>query len=388
MRTIGLIVTILSVPAAALAQSGKYSAPVILDNIQLRAGASWQFPQTGKLKKGEQVIVHHEDGLWVAITPPPGTVSWVNHRFLGEFDPNVGGKQNALIMADNVEVRLGQEQPGPLAVTQVKLPRGTWVEVVGPKFQDGMTTWYPITPPEGEFRWLPKESLGAPSAIAPPPVFVKSGVTPPAAPPGSDLATGTLTSAAPKAATAIQNPIWDKAEQAERAGDYASAEKFYTMVYQQLQQQRNSDPEQLIVCYNRITRCQDRLKQNGAPNRSSLPLPLATSNPGNKPSSLLPPTGISASGASGTAWPATSTIPNSQQTSGPGNLRRTVFEIDGKQAYALENPPGQVIFYVTAAPGQNLDPYVNRRVELFGAVIPRGDVRGAQYMVVTQINPK
>src|SRR5258708_3781808 len=112
LRIIGLTAA-LCVTASAQAQPGKYSAAVVLPEIQMRAGGSWQFPATGKLKKGEQVIVHHEDGAWVAILPPPGTVSWVNHRFLGEFDPNGASKQNALVMADNVEVRLGQEKGGP-----------------------------------------------------------------------------------------------------------------------------------------------------------------------------------------------------------------------------------------------------------------------------------
>ena len=378
VRMIGLIATVLCVPTAVCAQPGKYSAAVILPEIQMRAGASWQFPPTGKLKKGEQVIVHHEDASWVAVLPPPGSTSWINHRFLGEFDPNGAGKQNALVMADNVEVRLGQDKGGPLGVTQVKLPRGTWVEVVGPKIRDETTTWYPIAPPEGEYRWLPKEALGAASPLAPPPVFVKSGTTP-----GNEKTPGSLTSTGPKPAlTSAQSPQWDKAEQAERSGDYGMAEKLYTMIYQDLRQ-KNADPELLLVCYNRIIKCQDRIKFDGGAPRTNLP-PL---DGGKSPATLLPPTGTS-TGAVGIAWPNTATPTGGQRSSGPGNLRRTLFTIDGKQAYALENPRGQVLYYVTAANGVSLDVYVNKQVELLGNVQVRGDIRGGQYMVVSSANPR
>src|SRR5262245_29095466 len=116
---LGLCVIAAVLPAELRAQPGKYAAAIVLPEIEMRSGPSWQFKPTGKLKKGEQVIVHHEDGGWVAIVPPPGAVSWVNHRFLGEFDPNASGKQNAVIMADKVEVRLGVDKAGPLDVTQV-----------------------------------------------------------------------------------------------------------------------------------------------------------------------------------------------------------------------------------------------------------------------------
>ena len=367
-RMLGLL-TAIFVPSVAMAQPGKYAAAVVLPEIQMRAGASWQFPATGKLKKGEQVIVHHEDGAWVAVLPPPGTVSWVNHRFLGEFDPNLSGKQNAMIMADGVEVRLGQEKGGPLGVTQAKLPRGSLVEVIGPKLREENTTWYPITPPEGEYRWLPKEALGAPSPIVPPPVFVKS----------DGNSSGQLTSNS-KTNVTVQHPQWEKAEQAERSGEYATAEKLYTLILQELRQ-KNADPEMQLICYNRITKCQDRLRLDGNVGR---PPTIDGVKP---PASLQPPTGTN-SGAVGTAWPSASkpSASGGQRWSGPGNLRRAGFLIDNRQAYALENNRGQIIFYVTAGNGVSLDPHVNRQVDLLGTVQVRGDIRGGQYMVVSQVN--
>ena len=41
------------------------------------------------------------------------------------------------------------------------------------------------------------------------------------------------------------------------SGDYATAEKLYTLVLHDLRQ-KNADPEMQLICYNRITKCQDR----------------------------------------------------------------------------------------------------------------------------------
>ncbi len=383
MRWVGLFLAVACLPASVGAQPGKYSATIKVDGIQMRSGASWQFPTTGNLKKGEQVIVHHEDGVWVAIVPPPGSVSWVNHRFLDQFDPNATGKQNANIMADGTEVRVGSEKGTPLGVAQVKLPRGTLVEIVGAKVRDETSTWYPITPPDGEFRWLPKEALGTPAPLAPPPVFIKSPTNPIDGTNGSKP-TGTLTSGGPKPSSNIMQSQWEKAEQAERASDYATAEKLYTLIFYDLRK-GNGDPETILICQNRIVKCQDRLRLDPNTRRPSLtPPPLVEG--ARPPASLQPPTGSGASAAS-VSGPNDKPISAAVST-GAGNLRRTLFTIDGKQAYALETDNGQVRYYVTAGKTTSLDPYVNRQVDLQGDVQVRGDIRGAPYMVVSSVTPK
>jgi hypothetical protein len=254
------------------------------------------------------------------------------------------------------------------------------VEVVGPKLRDDTTTWYPITPPDGEYHWLPKEALGTASPLSPPPVFVKSGNPPPAADPGTKTP-GSLTSLGSKLSDPAQHAQWNKAEQAERTGDYAQAEKLYTLIYQDLRQ-KNADPELLLVCYNRIIKCQDRLRLEG--NRRSNSTNI---DDGSKPAAALqPPTGKDTGGVAGAAWPNDTKSGGGQQWSGAGNLRRAPFTIDGKQAYALENGRGQVAYYLTAGGGVTLDSYVNKQVDLLGALQVRGDVRGAQFMVVSQVN--
>ena len=75
------------------------------------------------------------------------------------------------------------------------------------------------------------------------------------------------------------------------------------------------------------------------------------------------------------------------KSSGPGRLRPANDRlIDSRRAYYLESSQGQVLMYVTVAPGMNLDldRYVDCNVELFGNIVPRGDIRPL-YMSVIQV---
>ena len=366
-----LMIVVLACAAQAHAQVGKYTASVVLPEIQLRAGPSWQYPPTMILKKGEQVIIHHEDGTWVAVVPPPGSRSWINHRFLGEFDPNATGKQNATVLADHVEVRLGQDKGGPVPVTQIKLPRGSIVEILGGKTREENTFWYPITPPEGEYRWVPKEAIGSPSPLVPPPAFAQRLRT-------TNTNTAMLTTNTKKGAT-INHPGWVKAEEAERAGDYSGAIRIYTSILNELRQ-KNPDPEAQLICYKRITKCEDRLRLDADP-------PTVPQKDRPLPASLLPPPGGERASESNDRFrpqQADSAKPSGPRWSGAGNLRRAGFTIDSKQAYALESATGVVMYYVIASGGLGLEPYVNHQVNLYGAVQLRGELRGALIMLATQ----
>lgn len=67
--------------------------------------------------------------------------------------------------------------------------------------------------------------------------------------------------------------------------------------------------------------------------------------------------------------------------SGMGRLRRASFFVDGKRAYVLEDRSGQPMYYVTAAPNLDLEPYVHHQVNLVGSAVYRGDLR-SNYMEV------
>ena len=88
--------------------------------------------------------------------------------------------------------------------------------------------------------------------------------------------------------------------------------------------------------------------------------------------------------------PATPTIPVPQTVSvdmiGPGLLRHSAVPIDGRPTYVLESTQAQVIAYLTAQPGVELERYVNQNVELLGQMVPRTDVSG-KFMSVIRVRP-
>jgi RNA polymerase sigma factor (sigma-70 family) len=66
-----------------------------------------------------------------------------------------------------------------------------------------------------------------------------------------------------------------------------------------------------------------------------------------------------------------------------GHLRRALFFIDGKQAYALEDSQGQLLIYVTAQGSLNIEAYLNCKVSVTGSVLYSGQLM--KYIVASQI---
>ena len=57
--------------------------------------------------------------------------------------------------------------------------------------------------------------------------------------------------------------------------------------------------------------------------------------------------------------------------------------MDGRPAFALEADDGRVYAYVTAGANMDLEPYVNRTVQLYGPVTYHGMMR-TNYMTALQ----
>src|SRR5437773_12464098 len=64
----------------AVAQAGPVLGTLAVDS-PLRGAPRIDALDTGTLPRGPNVIVHHEDGDWLAVQPPRGSVSWISHLF-------------------------------------------------------------------------------------------------------------------------------------------------------------------------------------------------------------------------------------------------------------------------------------------------------------------
>jgi hypothetical protein len=388
----GLIVLVSS--AAASAQPAAYRAVVTDPEVKLRAGPSDQYPDTGTLSRGSVVIVEKEEANgWLAVAAPPGSVSWVATQFIKDPAPDRPTPKNVYV-EEEVEVTLAAGKAGlsqPLDIRRVKLPQGTQLMLIGPKVTYAGKTWYPVVPPAGDVRYLPKtavrhekpandnftvrvnESTGTPAGTPPP---VGPGTVRPAAGGAASLPTGA-------SKPTVNHLLWAQAETAERDGRPDEAERLYFDLARQMNSP-GGDHDIANLCYTRIHALREKRRggsgnvtpppARGTSGTSTFPPPPAKDDRGVKPGTPTPlPPGSGAADAR-------------PQWSGPGTLRRSALTLDGRSAYALEASPGVVRFYVIAGPGVDLEKHVGKRVDVYGVAQTRNGL-SKPYIAATGIEP-
>jgi hypothetical protein len=346
------VCVMLSVVATAHGQSFPYEATVSTPEVEARALPSNHenaYPTT-KIRQGTAVtVVGEKAGGWLAIKPPPGSYSWVQAKHVRAEQPPY-----AIVEEDDAEVRLGSSLVNrPPMVRQIKLKRGEKVVLVKdqkPQEENGVS-WVMIHPPANEERYIPRDAV-RPSQVAtaePPtgaPIFAPtSGAAP--------VVQGT---------TGNSDPLWAEAERAEREGRLLDAERAYSQLAKQTQ-----DNDLRILCHNRIHMIHQSNRRGTAayppatnanqrlvPNTVSRPLTGATSQYTYAPESRPP------AAAAGN--------PTGNQTRGPGLLVRSNVPVAGQQGYLLDLGKGQPVCYVIAQPGVNLEAMVGRQVIVAGPV--------------------
>jgi hypothetical protein len=404
----GLAVLLLA-PHAVRA-SDPYRATVADEEVKLRAGPSDAFPETGTLKRGAVVVVEREEsGGWVAVTAPYGSVSWIATQFIEDPTPDKPTPKNVLVHADD-EVTLAAGKAGeaqPLDIRRVKIPNGTALLLLGPKATFAGKTWYPVSPPAGDVRYLPKTAIkydrpvnntvavrvtepGAPLPSPAPSAPVasipnNSGVTPAAG----------VTASKP----AVNHPLWVQADNAEREGRYLDAEK---ALFDLAAVMNGPDGDRAVAdqCFTRIHTLREKRRNGG----TAVPLPTT--------SVLQPPREEKKDNSGGgvgpgvpQAIPASTAKPNPTSNpplpspadtnttegakwTGVGTLRRTVVTPDGtgRPAFALETAPGVVKVYVVAGADVDLRKWDGKKVDVYGVQQPsRGLSR--PYVVATAVEP-
>jgi len=153
-----------------------YQAKIKSETGMVYSGPGLVHYATGELRLGEKVEVYrHDPGGWCAIRPPAKSFSLVPATDIEELEDSLG-----LILSADVRAWVGTEL-GPVEVPlwQVKLKQGEKVELLGvvhwPDPDGFSTSWYQISPPAGEFRWIRQEDLEIPPRLkSPAPSFVAS----------------------------------------------------------------------------------------------------------------------------------------------------------------------------------------------------------------------
>lgn len=401
-------------PGSSFGQAGAYLAVVVDPEVRLRAGPSDQFPETARLPKGSPLLVDHEEpNGWLAVLDPPGrmySLSWVQGSFI-DFDPTKPLPQTVVV---EEPTRLAAGQIGlaqPLThVRRTSVPAGTILTVVGPKVQFEGKSWYPVLPPAGDFRYVPKSGVRPEKAVTTAFTVRDSGpmsadgeqsadhtsrTNGPAAGATSatDLPPGTVAPERnlPTPGTSrplVAHPLWEQAEAAERDGRYDDAERYYFQLAR-VMNESGGDHDVANLCYSRIHALREKRRSAAAVSLPS-PSPSPSNSPAPRPTgSLLPPAdpGSSPSRPAGVVGPRPPSLePRDDRPRwvGPGRLRPSALAIDGRRTYALEASGGTPLAYVVAGQGVDLERAVGRRVEVYGVSHTRAGL-SRPYVVATAV---
>jgi uncharacterized protein YgiM (DUF1202 family) len=398
----------LIIVAAANARAEQGSEAVITDNVEVRSGPSLtqEFYPTSKLYRGEKVhVLHSENTGWLAITPPTGSFSWVNAREVVQQTPHT-----VIVNVDGCTLRVGSGVVNqPPEVTRFKVPKGSVLTVIDNPHYSGNDTWLPVLPAPHEERYIPAAAVrGGP--------LVQQTLAPPIATPTSFTST---TTADPNANI---NALKARAEKADLGGNFSEAIGLYEQAARE-----TKDFDERVRLLNRAQFLRDGQRGATLVSRPAGPAPgVLTSNavesrmaappvytvsqptafyPAGRPATSqycyipdpcntvrlasplvhTPPPPLTYTQAAVVSQPIQPAGPQAQWY-GPAHLRRAPFFLDGKPAYALEGDDGKVHAYVTAGSNLELEPYVNRTVQLYGPVTYHGMMR-TNYMTALQVNP-
>ena len=254
-------------PACGFAQSAPFVATVSESEVKLRAGPSDKYPETGTLPRGSRVTVDHEEPAgWLAIAAPHTAVSWVPAQFLSGFDPAKPLPQNAVVQGEG-EVTLAAGQvgvPQPLEIRRVKVPDGTILVVVGAKAVFQNKTWFPVVPPDGDFRYVPRTAVRSVGAADNTFVVTGGSTAKPNLPAAAGVPAALPTAAgmadAPRAG-GVSHPLWAQAEQAELAGRLDDAEKLFFELAR-IMNEPGGDHDVANQCYTRIHTLREKKRLN------------------------------------------------------------------------------------------------------------------------------
>lgn len=152
-----LLLAIALVGGATTLAAPPYDGRITTDQVFTRSGPGQNYYPTCYLDKNTIVEVYQEDGDWLAIRPTKGEFSLIRAH-----DLSFGSDRRfATVEAADASSYVGSQISDKHHVVHVKLNRNEPVEVLGiSEVRDPDSgkkqSFYRISPPAGEFRWINK----------------------------------------------------------------------------------------------------------------------------------------------------------------------------------------------------------------------------------------
>jgi uncharacterized protein YraI len=362
---------VLTIPALSARGDGfPYVAYINSADVYVRSGPGRDYYPTEKLAKGVQVEVHrHDPGGWLAIRPPQGSFAWVSARHLDLDEGNL-----ATVNSDRTVARVGSSFSDVRDVIQVRLDRDEKVELLETPESD--SPWCKIAPPAGEFRWVFSKYVDRqlPSDLAQDEHDARNSDTLVARDRAAQHEEGDLagdrvrlTAGNDRIEPAVGSTAAQSPAEPEFAGDLARlreleridmelsevvagdisqwsfaelqprAELALRAAQSSLERGRARVLLDKLVRFEEIKRRHDSLR-NGPVASAPAPAVATIAIPG----------------------------PRDPRYDGVGKLLPVVTQKTGGPQYALFDPTGAVLSFVTPAPGVNLRPYVDKNVGVNG----------------------
>jgi hypothetical protein len=354
-----------------------YNARVFRDDTEVRCkpGQGPGVYVTNILQRDTPVQVLRElpDG-WLEIKPPDGSFCWINTLKVKRIEHSPTNWVVDGLPDESVPVIVGSnlQRHVRLNVEGARLKRGTQVRGINPALDDRDGSWLPIEPPETEVRYIRIEAVSrvVPGQLAGTPGFHAAGTASHA----PDLA---LPAQPAPAQLTTAEILCQRAQQAESRGQVNEAIQLYTHAASVCTSSQHELAVQALARANWLRQSTANPVPVHQPVQVAT-IPPATSDMRAQESSVFHTTGITAQ-TQAQPEPAAQVV-----WSGPGRLRRSGRVVAGRRTYALEAANGYPLYYVTPQQGLDLEPYLERWVDLNGPAIYSGELK-TNYMIVSQL---
>lgn len=346
----------------------------------------------------EVEVFNVEPNGWCAIRPPAGSFSWAPARYL----KSTSDSKLAEVLDDGVVAWVGSRVTGiSRPHGQVRLKKGEVVEVLGSarlvSSEGGvLETWCKIAPPAGEFRYVHQNDL-APA--------VGGQVRPVAYTESASATSGATTASTDRPATDDSgNTLAELEEELEQFDRQPPAEWRITAMIEQAGEfvERGAtsvERGKARMLLERLEQWAARLPSSQSTGSSApspaIPTPLARQATGREAAGLpprQPPARIAQPAAESSVLRVSNESPGAGLASQVGHAEPVIREraaaptgpaadprYDGKgwlmpvlsrrselPPFALTDDQGQILQYVSPAPGLNLHRYVKQEVGVYG----------------------
>jgi hypothetical protein len=178
-RIAALLLGLAGAPDGLAASEFPAGAAVTADSLDVFDGADGASAVSGRLARGDRVVVRDADRTgWLAIDPPAGAFCWVERDAVGPADRD----SIARVVAAQAVVRSGHPHARMPGVPRSLLTRGTPVRLLDrPALTlgtgDALRAWYAIEPPPGDVRYVRADGVRLDAAPGHPPVAAATPIS-------------------------------------------------------------------------------------------------------------------------------------------------------------------------------------------------------------------